>query len=136
MRFALHVTVMSSAFFNPSFAFSSHFDTGKGTMAPTMRIAVDLRMICLPTPPHTYLLMLDWDCTPLQSCQHHLILCISAAVVLFLEGTMHRLCTAQHVYSKQQCACCYEGVTCCQRCAGGSAAIGCNCLIGRCVFKW
>lgn len=30
MRFALHVTVMSSAFFNPSFAFSSHFDTGKG----------------------------------------------------------------------------------------------------------
>ncbi|XP_057673116.1 serine/threonine-protein kinase LMTK1 isoform X1 [Corythoichthys intestinalis] len=27
MLFALHVTVMSSAFFNPSFAFSSHFDT-------------------------------------------------------------------------------------------------------------
>ncbi|XP_061740931.1 serine/threonine-protein kinase LMTK1 isoform X1 [Nerophis ophidion] len=27
MRFALHVTVMSSAFFNPSSAFSSHFDT-------------------------------------------------------------------------------------------------------------
>lgn len=30
MVFALHVIVMSSAFFNPSFAFSSHFDTGKG----------------------------------------------------------------------------------------------------------
>ena len=29
MLFALHVIVMSSAFFNPSFAFSSHFDTGK-----------------------------------------------------------------------------------------------------------
>lgn len=29
MVFALHVIVMSSAFFNPSFAFSSHFDTGK-----------------------------------------------------------------------------------------------------------
>ncbi|KAF7643899.1 hypothetical protein LDENG_00231540 [Lucifuga dentata] len=27
MVFALHVIVMSSAFFNPSFAFSSHFDT-------------------------------------------------------------------------------------------------------------
>ncbi|TNM97188.1 hypothetical protein fugu_015344 [Takifugu bimaculatus] len=27
MRFDLHVIVMSSAFFNPSFAFSSHFDT-------------------------------------------------------------------------------------------------------------
>ncbi|MED6263757.1 hypothetical protein CHARACLAT_007819, partial [Characodon lateralis] len=27
MVFALHVIVMSSAFFNPSFAFNSHFDT-------------------------------------------------------------------------------------------------------------
>lgn len=34
MFLTLHVTVMSSAFFNPSFAFSSHFDTGKGHARP------------------------------------------------------------------------------------------------------
>ncbi|XP_024127207.1 serine/threonine-protein kinase LMTK1 isoform X2 [Oryzias melastigma] len=33
MVFALHVAVMSSAFFNPSFAFSSHFDTDGASLS-------------------------------------------------------------------------------------------------------
>lgn len=116
MRCALHVTVMSSAFFNPSFAFSSHFDTGKGTIAPAMRIAVDLAHDSAPslppiTPP-TYLLMLDREaarCLAVHAddCQHPLILCISSASSRWQWGLFscflkrhhaHRLCTAQHVH--------------------------------------
>ncbi|CAB1424285.1 unnamed protein product [Pleuronectes platessa] len=39
MVFALHVIVMSSAFFNPSFAFSSHFDTGLRYSVPIGKLA-------------------------------------------------------------------------------------------------
>lgn len=49
MVFALHVIVMSSAFFNPSFAFSSHFDTGKAETGDLdeMRVFIHLLQICL-----------------------------------------------------------------------------------------
>lgn len=69
MVFALHLIVMSSAFFNPSFSFSSHFDTGKSQTEREMKGLVSGIAACL-----LFSIKLQTDCTFIYI--YYLYLCL------------------------------------------------------------